>query len=133
MDAKRSPSWFERSGRRFPWRRSRVSLYQRIVTEILLQRTQAETVARFYTRFFEQFPSWKVRRGEIAGRDSGRDQAYRALATPSRFPGRTGEGHGTSAWSISAEAGRDRTTSGCWPVHRERDSLVHMGSARALA
>ncbi|MCG3775310.1 MAG: Adenine DNA glycosylase [Nitrospira sp.] len=51
--------WYRLHGRAFPWRRARLPLYQRVVSEVLLQRTQAATVANFYDHFFERFPSWK--------------------------------------------------------------------------
>ncbi len=46
-------------GRSFPWREPGTSLYQLICVEVLLQRTRAETVARFYHRFFARFTSWQ--------------------------------------------------------------------------
>lgn len=52
-------SWYVKEGRRFPWRKKRLSCYQRIVSEILLQRTKAETVAKFYPFFMERFSCWK--------------------------------------------------------------------------
>jgi A/G-specific adenine glycosylase len=52
--------WFSKEGRRFPWRGKSDSKYQLIITEVLLQRTQAETVSRFYPRFIKKFSSWKV-------------------------------------------------------------------------
>ena len=51
--------WYQRYGRQFPWRQA-TSCYERIVAEILLQRTQANTVAKFYPRFIEKYPSWEV-------------------------------------------------------------------------
>lgn len=50
--------WYVANGRDFPWRRKCVSVYRLIVTEALLQRTRAETVAAFYHEFFKRFPSW---------------------------------------------------------------------------
>jgi A/G-specific adenine glycosylase len=50
--------WFGKRGRTFPWRSPTVSLYKLIVTEVLLQRTTAATVAAFYEPFFERYPSW---------------------------------------------------------------------------
>jgi A/G-specific adenine glycosylase len=47
-------------GRDFPWRRKRGTRYHRVVSEILLQRTQAGVVARFWPRFIRQFPNWKA-------------------------------------------------------------------------
>jgi A/G-specific adenine glycosylase len=51
--------WFSRNGRGFPWRNKSASKYQLIMAEVLLQRTKAETVARFYSQFTKRFPSWK--------------------------------------------------------------------------
>lgn len=52
--------WFSEYGRIFPWREKDVSLYERIVVEVLLQRTRAETVSAFYERFFQKFPNWEI-------------------------------------------------------------------------
>lgn len=51
--------WFEKNGRKFPWRKASASNYQYIIAEVLLQRTRAETVADFFPKFIEEFPSWK--------------------------------------------------------------------------
>lgn len=48
--------WFEANGRSFPWRRDGLSLYEVLVTEILLWKTRAETIADFSPRFFAAFP-----------------------------------------------------------------------------
>lgn len=50
--------WFETGGRHFPWRSKRLSQYQIIIAEILLQRTKAETVSKFYSLFIKDFPNW---------------------------------------------------------------------------
>jgi len=52
--------WHRTNDRKFPWRRSRVTQYQKIIAELLLQRTKAETVASFYPRFINRFPNWKT-------------------------------------------------------------------------
>jgi A/G-specific adenine glycosylase len=52
--------WYRLNGRDFPWRKKSVSIYRLIVTEALLQRTKAETVAAFYHEFFRRFPSWAI-------------------------------------------------------------------------
>lgn len=57
--ARRILEWFDNSGRHFPWRRSGESLYRLVVTEMLLQRTRAQTVAAFYDQFFSVFSCWK--------------------------------------------------------------------------
>lgn len=51
-------AWYDRHGRQFPWRSPDAELYQQVVVEVLLQRTQASTVGRFFDSFFERFGSW---------------------------------------------------------------------------
>jgi A/G-specific adenine glycosylase len=51
-------SWFEKNQRIFPWRSSHASHYQRVVSEVLLQRTKADTVSLFWRRFISRFPNW---------------------------------------------------------------------------
>jgi len=52
--------WYSANGRVFPWRKKGLTHYQYIVAETLLQRTKAETVAKFYPQFIKDFPNWKV-------------------------------------------------------------------------
>ena len=52
--------WFEENGRSFPWRKKSVGRYGKIVSEVLLQRTRAETVGDFFPQFTKRFPSWKA-------------------------------------------------------------------------
>ncbi|MBS0647525.1 MAG: hypothetical protein JSR97_13190 [Verrucomicrobia bacterium] len=51
-------NWYETYGRRFPWRNKRLTQYQIIIAETLLQRTKAETVSKFYSQFTKDFPNW---------------------------------------------------------------------------
>lgn len=51
--------WFEENGRHFPWRNKSATNYQLIISEVLLQRTKAETVSKFFTIFIKKYPSWK--------------------------------------------------------------------------
>lgn len=51
--------WYETDGRRFPWRNKSINNYKIIISEVLLQRTKAETVAKFYPKFIKTYPSWK--------------------------------------------------------------------------
>lgn len=51
--------WFKQNGRQFPWRKNGLSPYQLIIAEILLQRTKAETVSKFYHDFINKFNSWE--------------------------------------------------------------------------
>ena len=52
--------WYVENKRQFPWRRKSATTYQRIVTEILLQRTRAEVISEFYWILFKQYSSWRV-------------------------------------------------------------------------
>jgi A/G-specific adenine glycosylase len=52
--------WFDTNGRQFPWRNKRLTKYQIIIAETLLQRTKAETVSKFYRQFINDFPNWAV-------------------------------------------------------------------------
>lgn len=52
-------AWAAENGRQFPWRSREASNYERIAVEVLLQRTTATAVSRFYADFFERFPSWE--------------------------------------------------------------------------
>lgn len=51
--------WYYENGRHFPWRNKSISNYQKVVVEVLLQRTKAETIAKFFPKFIQQYPSWK--------------------------------------------------------------------------
>jgi A/G-specific adenine glycosylase len=51
-------AWYVVHGREFPWRSPSANLYQKIVVEILLQRTQASTIGQFCQQFFRHFGSW---------------------------------------------------------------------------
>ena len=51
-------AWYDRHGRQFPWRSSNAGLYQQVVAEVLLQRTQASTVSHFFDSFFQEFRGW---------------------------------------------------------------------------
>jgi len=52
--------WFKANGREFPWRDPSLNTYQIIISEILLQRTKAETVSKFYQNFLITFPNWET-------------------------------------------------------------------------
>jgi A/G-specific adenine glycosylase len=51
--------WFKENGRHFPWRNKSATNYEKIISEVLLQRTKAETASRFFTSFIKKYPSWK--------------------------------------------------------------------------
>lgn len=50
--------WAGEHGRTFPWRETEASTYEKIAVEVLLQRTTASAVSRFYGAFFEKYPGW---------------------------------------------------------------------------
>jgi A/G-specific adenine glycosylase len=52
--------WYKTSGRDFYWRNHHLSNYEYIIAEVLLQRTKAETVSKFYPAFIARFPSWDI-------------------------------------------------------------------------
>lgn len=53
--------WFTQNGRHYlPWRNDNLSNYKIVISEILLQRTKAETVAKFYADFISNFPDWET-------------------------------------------------------------------------
>jgi A/G-specific adenine glycosylase len=51
--------WYSNEGRTFHWRKKGLTHYQYVIAEVLLQRTKAETVAKFYPNFLNDFPNWK--------------------------------------------------------------------------
>lgn len=50
--------WYVLNKREFPWREKSAPNYELIISEIFLQRTKAETVARFLPGFFKKYPDW---------------------------------------------------------------------------
>jgi A/G-specific adenine glycosylase len=51
--------WFRGKGRNFLWRNKSATGYEKIMAEVLLQRTKAETVAKFYPGILKKYPNWK--------------------------------------------------------------------------
>jgi A/G-specific adenine glycosylase len=51
--------WYEVNGRHFPWRNKSISTYRKVIAEVLLQRTKAETVSKFYKQFIKDYPNWR--------------------------------------------------------------------------
>lgn len=64
--------WYKVNGRKFPWRNHVRTHYQLIIAETLLQKTKAETVAKFYKQFVSIFPNWK----SLANADSKTLEKY---------------------------------------------------------
>lgn len=50
--------WYYIYGRKFPWRKKGISTYRKIISEVLLQRSRAETISVFFPKFVTRFPSW---------------------------------------------------------------------------
>lgn len=50
--------WYRANGRNFLWRKKSNPIYQKVIAEVLLQRSRAETIAAFYPVFVTRFPSW---------------------------------------------------------------------------
>ena len=50
-------NWFLEYGRDLPWRRNR-SVYKTVVSEFMLQQTQAATVVPYFERWMEDFPDF---------------------------------------------------------------------------
>jgi DNA (cytosine-5)-methyltransferase 1 len=55
---KKISEWFKTNRRDFPWRKENLNNYQIIISEILLQRTKAETVAKYFHYFLKKYPNW---------------------------------------------------------------------------
>lgn len=52
-------TWWDQWGRDFPWRSEQAGPFEKIVVEVLLQRTTATAVSGFYSRFMDRFPCWE--------------------------------------------------------------------------
>lgn len=51
--------WFAQNQRNFSWRSHNRTCYEIIIAEILLQRTKAETVDKYYDEFLKHFSCWQ--------------------------------------------------------------------------
>ena len=51
--------WFDREGRKLPWRNTR-DPYRILVSEIMLQQTQVSRVIDFYRAWMKRFPTWNA-------------------------------------------------------------------------
>jgi A/G-specific adenine glycosylase len=52
--------WYARAGRQFSWRKPRATHFERILSEILLQRTKAERVGELISGFMNTFRDWSA-------------------------------------------------------------------------
>ncbi len=53
-------TWFDRHARDFVWRKKTAKPYVKIISEVFLQRTKAETVNKFMSAFLKDYPSWEA-------------------------------------------------------------------------
>ena len=51
--------WYKENERNFYWCTPNLSAFKYIIAEVLLKRIKAETIARFFPLFLEEFPCWK--------------------------------------------------------------------------
>ena len=58
--AVRIREWYTANGRSFPWREESASNYERVVSEVLLQRTTAAAAARVATDLFALYADWEA-------------------------------------------------------------------------
>ena len=54
--SRRLIEWYERVGRRFPWRNEGLKPYDVLIAEMMLQKTRAEMVVKAYLSFLERYP-----------------------------------------------------------------------------
>ncbi|QJB35931.1 hypothetical protein HF329_33325 [Chitinophaga oryzae] len=53
--------WYKFYGRHnLPWRKQSLSSYEIVIAEVLLQRTKAETINKYYQDFISTFPNWEA-------------------------------------------------------------------------
>lgn len=50
--------WAKYNLREFPWRKDSLSSYELVIAEVLLQRTKASTVSKYYNSFIDEYPNW---------------------------------------------------------------------------
>jgi A/G-specific adenine glycosylase len=50
--------WFKSKGRMFRWRNKSATNYEIVLAEVLLQRTKAETVEKFFPGILKKYPNW---------------------------------------------------------------------------
>ncbi|TCS35620.1 A/G-specific DNA-adenine glycosylase [Paucimonas lemoignei] len=113
-------AWFSFNQRKFYWRTDDVSNYIKIVSEVLLQRTQAGVVSSFLPTFLATFPSWDA----IA--QSNEDEIG-ALLKPLGLWRRR-------AVSLLALAKEISHRGGAWPLTREElESIPAVGQYVASA
>ena len=51
--------WSVENPRSYPWRNPEATTYEKVIAELLLQRTQAKTISEYFETFISQFPTWQ--------------------------------------------------------------------------
>lgn len=51
-------AWFTKNGRSYHWRQPKTTLYEQVISELLLQRTRADVVALHFPAFLSVAPGW---------------------------------------------------------------------------
>ena len=124
--------WYDVQRRDLPWRGTR-DPYRIWLSEIMLQQTRTETVARYYARFLERFPTV----ADLAHADE--DEVLKLwegprLLFPRPKPARRGEARRSrlrrtlpQRFGVAARAARRR------PLRRERHRFDRVRRVRARA
>lgn len=113
-------AWFATNRRQLHWRAPGVSNYVKIVSEVLLQRTQAANVSGFLPTFLANYPSWAA----LAG--STPDQIGEVIKPLGLWRRRA-----LALWSLASEMCR---RGGAWPAEREElESIPAVGQYVANA
>ena len=113
-------AWFADKRRDFYWRSAGACTYTKVVSEVLLQRTQAPVVSNFLPTFISAFPSWNAI-AESDEEDVG--EILRPLGLWRR-----------RAKALVALAGDLSRREGCWPADRhELETMPAVGQYVASA
>lgn len=112
--------WFAENRRDFYWRSGHVCTYTKVVSEVLLQRTQASVVSEFLPTFLSAFPNWDA----IAGSD---EEKVGSILRPLGLWRRRAK----SLISLSGDISRRE---GSWPATRsELETMPAVGQYVASA
>ncbi len=118
--------WYAAGHRDFPWRETR-DPYAVLVSEVMLQQTQASRVAERFPAFLARFPTAAIARVRL---DRGRPRRVeRPRVQPAR-PRPPAGGGGRRARRLAARRGRPVGAAGNRPVHRARGRLARVRHTR---
>jgi A/G-specific adenine glycosylase len=112
--------WFRENSRDFHWRAGHACTYTKVVSEVLLQRTQAPVVSEFLPTFLSAFPNWEA---IAASEEENLGSVLRPLGLWRR--------RAKSLKALSAEISR---RDGSWPATRlELEEMPAVGQYVASA